>query len=351
MKVLSSLKSLIFGTSLAVVAAGGALAQEQVVVVGWGGVWQDAYRKALFEPFMKETGIKVVEEEFGGEYARITSQVEAGKIVWDLAPFESPQVIQGCDEGIFEKLDWAALGGRDKQIDYAAHDCGIASDIWATVMAYDGDKIKDGPKSWADFWDVAKWPGKRGAYKDARIMIEVALMADGVKKEDIYTVLRSPDGFDRAFKKLDELKPHIVWSESAADGMQRLLAGDVAMTVNFNARVTGAAKENNRNLVIGWDSGFWVGTDFWVKIANGPNPAAAQKLLAFYSKPETQAELVKHLSYGVPTLAAYDLMSPEIRAALPTSPDKAAMAAVYSDEFWVEAQAKATERFNTWAAQ
>ena len=224
------------------------------MIVGWGGVWQESYRRALFEPFTKETGIKVVEEEFGGEYAKLTSQIEAGKITWDLAAFESPQVIQGCDEGAFVKLDWDKLGGRDKQIDYAAHDCGIASDIWSTVLAYDGDKIKDGPKTWADFWDVAKWPGKRGCYKDARIMIEIALMADGVKKEDIYKVLADPAGFDRAFKKLDELKPNILWAESAADGMQRLLAGDVAMIVNFNARVSGAAKENKRNLVIAWDS-------------------------------------------------------------------------------------------------
>lgn len=351
MKVMAYLKPLLLGTSIALCTVGSALSAEQVVVVGWGGAWQEAYRKALFEPFMKDTGIKVVEEEFGGEYAKITSQVEAKKIVWDVAPFESPQLIQGCDEGIFEKLDWAALGGRDKQIPYAAHDCGIASDIWATVMAYDGDKIKDGPKNWAEFWDVAKWPGKRGGYKDARIMIEIALMADGVKKEDIYTVLKSPEGYDRAYKKLDELKPNILWSESAADGMQRLLAGDVVMNINFNARVSSAAKENKRNLVIGWKSGFWVGTDYWVKIANGPNPGPAQKLLAYYAKPETQAELVKYLTYGVPTLAAYDLMPQETKNMLPTAPDKAVDASVYSDDYWVENQAKATERFNTWVAK
>ena len=351
MKVMSFLKAQALAASIALFAVQPALAQEQVVVAGWGGVWQDAYRKALFEPFTKATGIKVVEEEFGGEYAKVTSQVEAGKVTWDLAAFESPQVIQGCDEGVFEKLNWDTLGGRDKQIDYAAHDCGIASDIWSTVMAWDGDKFKDGPKTWADFWDVEKFPGKRGAYKDARIMIEVALMADGVKKEDIYTVLKSEGGFDRAFKKLDELKPNIIWAESAAEGVQRLLAGDVAMIVNFNARVSGAAAENKRNLVIGWDSGFWVGTDFWVRIANGPNPTAAQKMLEFYSKPETQAELVKYLTYGVPTLAAYDLMTPEIRDMLPTAPAKAAAAAVYSDEFWVENQAAAAERFNVWASK
>ena len=77
MKVLSYLKPLLLGAGIAMFAAGSASAQEQVVVVGWGGVWQDAYRKALFEPFMKETGIKIIEEEFGGEYAKITSQVES----------------------------------------------------------------------------------------------------------------------------------------------------------------------------------------------------------------------------------------------------------------------------------
>lgn len=339
------------GFAIAIALAMPVKAEEQIVVVGWGGVWQDAYRKALFEPFAKETGIKVVEEEFGGEYAKLTSQIEAGNIVWDAAAFESPQVIQGCDEGAFVKLDWDAMGGRDKQIDYAAHDCGIASDIWSTVMAYDGDKLPNGPKSWADFWDVEKFPGKRGMYKDARISIEVALAADGVSREEMYKVLSGPDGMDRAFKKLDELKPHILWSESAADGMQRLLAGDVVMTVNFNARVTGAARENNRNLVIPWEAGFWVGTDYWVQIAGGPNPEAAKKFLAFYARPEVQAELTKHLDYGTPTLASYDLMADEIKARLPTSPDKQAYAAVYSDEFWVEHQAEATERFNAWAAQ
>ena len=327
-----------------------ARAEEQLVVVGWGGVWQEAYRKALFEPFMKETGVKIVEDEFGGEYAKLTAQIDAGKVTWDLASFESPQVIQGCDEGTFVKLDWDKLGGRANQLDYAVHDCGIGSDVWATVMAYDAGKIQDGPKTWAEFWDVQKWPGKRGLYKDARIMIEIALVADGVPQKDIYQVLATPEGVDRAFKKLDELKPYILWSESPADGMQRLLAGDVVMNVNFNARVTGAARENNRDLEIVWPAGFWVGTDYWVQIAGGPNPSAATKFLEFYARPQTQAELVKYLTYGVPTKAAYELMSPETKSALPTAPERAQWVTSYSDEFWADRQAALSERFNAWAA-
>lgn len=342
---------LLLGGIAVLAVAGAARAEEQVVVVGWGGVWQDAYRKAVFEPFMKETGIKIVEEEFGGEYAKLTAQIEAGKITWDLAAFESPQVIQGCDEGAFKKLDWDKLGGRANQLDYAAHDCGIASDVWATVLAYDADKLNPGPTSWQDYWDLTKFPGKRGAYKDARIMLEIALAADGVEKDKIYEVLATPEGVDRAFKKLDEIKPEILWAESAADGMQRLLAGDVVMTVNFNARVTGAARDNNRNLTVAWPAGFWVGTDYWVAIANGPNPEPAEKLLEFYSRPATQAELTKYLSYGTPTKASYDLMSDEVKAQLPTTPERQQHAWAYSDDFWVERQAAMTERFNAWAGK
>lgn len=328
-----------------------AWASDQLVVVGWGGAWQDAYRKAVFEPFMAETGIQIVEDEFGGEYAKLTAQVDSGKITWDLASFESPQLVQGCDEGSFAPLDWDRLGGRANQLDYAVHDCGIASDIWAAVMAYDAQKFPDGPRSWADFWDVERWPGKRGGYKDARVMVELALVADGVPQEEIYRVLAAPEGMDRAFRKLDELKPHLLWSESPADGMQRLLAGDVVMNVNFSARVTDAASENDRDLVIVWPAGFWIGTDYWVQIADGPNPEAAEKFLEFYARPGTQAELAKHLPYGVPSKAAYDLMTPEVKAKLPTAPERAKWMTSYSDGFWLDRQAAIDERFNAWAAR
>jgi putative spermidine/putrescine transport system substrate-binding protein len=339
------------GLAALVSGLGGARAEETLVVVGWGGVWQDAYRTAVFKPFMAETGIKIVEEEFGGEYSKLVSQIEAGKITWDLAPFESPQVIQGCDEGAFVKLDFEALGGRDSFIDYAVHDCGIGSDTWATVLAYDADKLAEAPKSWADFWDFDKWPGKRSAYKDARIMIPAALVADGVPIDQVNDVLANDEGaIDRAFKKLDELKPHVLWVESPAEGMQQLMAGDVDMALNFNARVSGAARDNNRNLVVAWEAGFFVGTDYWVQIAGGPNAEGAEKFLEFMVRPQVQANIVKYLSYGVPVKAAYDLMSEAERDALPTAPQRAQFVSVYSDAYWVEHQAALSERFNTWAS-
>ena len=88
---------------------------------------------------------------------------------------ESEELLLGCEEGLYEKLDWTKLGGKDKYMPEAVNDCGVGAIVYSFIMAYDGDKIKgDAPKSWADFWNVQKWPGKRGAYKDARIMIDGA---------------------------------------------------------------------------------------------------------------------------------------------------------------------------------
>jgi spermidine/putrescine-binding protein len=123
------------------------------------------------------------------------------------------------------------------------------------------------------------------------------------------------------------------WSESTAKDIQRLPASDGTMVVNFKARVIRAANENRRNLIIAWSSGFWNGTDYWVRITKGTTRESAQKLLAFHARPTTQVELVKYLGYGLPTLAAYEVMPFMIKDSLPTPPDKTRQASDYSDNF------------------
>lgn len=327
-------------------------AEEQLTIVGWGGAWQEAYRKAVFEPFAKETGIKVIEEEYDGELAKIRAQVESGAITWDIVSVEGAELLIGCDEGLYEKMDWEALGGRDKYLDYAVADCGMASDVWAGIMAYDGDKVTgDVPKSWADFWNVEKWPGNRGMRATPTETVEYALLADGVAKQDIYTVLREPGGLDRAFKKLDELKPHIVWYKTGAECADRLGTGEVVMTACYNGRIAALARENKRNLVVAWEVGFLGGIDQFVQVKGAPNQSAAQKWWAYFARPEVQAEFMRQIAYGTAHKDAYALLSPEIKADLPTSPEKAEWIVGYDYGYWLEHKESATERFNAWSAQ
>jgi putative spermidine/putrescine transport system substrate-binding protein len=350
-----SFRSVMFGAVLAgctaLALSSAAMADGKVVITGWGGTWNDAYREGIWKPFTATSGVEVVEDQYNGELAKIRSQVESGTITWDMVSVEGAELLIGCQEGLYEKLDFAALGGKEQFISYGVHDCGLSSDIWATGLAYDAAVLKDPPKSWADFWDVKKYPGKRGMRSTAKETLEQALMADGVPIDKVYETLRAPGGVERAFKKLDELKPHIVWWESGAQFLELLSSGEVVMTSAFTGETITTAQQNKRDLKIAWDAGFLLGVDHWVILKNAPNKENAAKFLAYYAKPEVEAEFSKRMPYGTPHPASYALLSEEIKSAMPSAPDKKQWALEFDYPFWVENLDDLTAKFQAWAAK
>ena len=135
---------------------------QSLTVVNFGGANGAAQKKAYVEPFEKSGAGKIVNVEYNGEQAKIKAMVETRKVVWDVVEVESPDITRGCDEGLFEKLDWAKVGNKADYQPAAVHECGIGAFVWSTVLAYNADKLKKAPASWADFWDVKTFPGKRG---------------------------------------------------------------------------------------------------------------------------------------------------------------------------------------------
>ena len=198
--------------ALTAVTAAGAAARD-LTVVSWGGAYQDAQREVYFKPFIA-TGTKMAEESWDGGVGTLRAKIQGGNNNWDVVQVESEELLLGCEEGLYEKLDWQKLGGKDKYLPDAVNDCGVGAIVYSFILAYDGDKIKgDTPKSWADFWNTQKWPGKRALRKGPKTTLEIALMADGVAPQDVYKTLSTPAGVDRAFKKLDQLKANLVWWE------------------------------------------------------------------------------------------------------------------------------------------
>ena len=293
------------------------MAQSQLTVVNFGGANGAAQKKAYFEAYEKAGGGKITAVEYNGEQAKIKAMVEAKKVTWDVVEVESPDLSRGCDEGLFEKMDWAKVGNKADFQKAAVHECGVGTFVWSTVMAYDGDKLKTAPTTWADFWDVKKFPGKRGMRKGARYNLEFALMADGVKTADVYKVLATKDGADRAFKKLTELKPNIQWWEAGAQPPQFLVAGDVAMTTAYNGRIDAAQREG-KNLKITWTGGIY-DLDYWVMPKGTPNKDAALKFIAMASSPDAQAEYAKNISYGPTNNKALTKLDAKVLNLLPTS--------------------------------
>ena len=187
-------------TLLAVLAASACVAAQadELSVISFGGANKEAQIKAYYEPFTKATGTKVVAGEYNGEMAKLKAMVETKSVSWDVVEVESSEVARGCDEGFFEKLDYKVIGAKGDFIPGAASKCGVGMFVYSTVIAYDSNKLKTAPTSWADFWDVKTFPGKRGLRKTAKYALEAALLADGVAQKDVYAVLATPAGVDRA---------------------------------------------------------------------------------------------------------------------------------------------------------
>jgi putative spermidine/putrescine transport system substrate-binding protein len=326
-------------------------AAADLTVTSWGGSYQDAQRDVYFEPFKQATGIDLIEDNWNGGVGAIRAKVEGGGQEWDVVQVEAEELVLGCEEGLYEPIDWEAIGGKDQFIEAAVDDCGVGTIVWSTAIAYDADKITDDPpQSWADFWDTEKYPGKRGLRRGPKYNLEFALMADGVDPSEVYDVLRTPEGVDRAFAKLDEIKGDVIWWEAGAQPIQLLGSGEVIMTSAYNGRISAANKEEERNFKVVWPQSIYA-VDSWVILANSPHKEAALEFIAFASQPEHQSNLPKAIAYGVTHKEAAAQIDKDILQDLPTAPQNLEGAIELDTEFWVENTDALTERFTAWAAQ
>jgi len=340
----------ILASAAALALLAGAAQSRDLTVVSWGGAYQEAQKKIYFQPFQKETGTKLVDDSWDGGVGVLRAKVEGGQADWDVVQVEAEELALGCEEGLYEKLDWQALGGRDRFIPAAVNDCGVGAIVWSTVLAYDGDKLKEGPQGWADFFDTKKFPGKRGLRKGPKYTLEFALIGDGVKPDEVYSVLKTPQGVERAFRKLDTIKKDIVWWEAGAQPPQLLASGEVAMTAVYNGRVTAANKADHRNFKIVWPGSVYA-VDSWVILKDSPNKASGLKFIAFASDPARQKELPPLIPYGVTTKAAADQVDSAVLPDTPTASQNMKSALQLDIDFWVENLERLNQRFNAWVAQ
>jgi len=321
-----------------------------LTVVAWGGVFQDALKTVYFSPFQAKTGIKMTDEAWDGGIGVLRAKIQGGNSNWDVVEVESEELALGCEEGLFEKLDFAKIGGKDAYLPAAVSDCGVGNIVYDFILAYDGDKLKDGPKSWADFFDTKKFPGKRALRGGPKTNLEIALIGDGVPPKDVYDVLKTPAGVERAFKKLDAIKGDLIFWKAGAQPPQLLASGEVVMTSAYNGRITAANANDKKNFKIVWDGALYT-IDSWVILKGSPNLDAAHKFLDFAGKAEYQKDLPKYVSYGVTNASATALVDPALLAELPTAPKNMTNVQFIDDQYWLENIDRLSERFSKWASK
>ena len=310
----------------------------EITVVSWGGAYSASQRKAFYEPFMEDTGQVVLEDEWEGDIERIRTWVETGSYRAHTIDAPSQQLLAGCDEGIWEPIDYGKLGlSPDDFLPDAAHECGVGNVSWSTVYAYRTDVFpEDGPVNWADFWNVDKFPGKRGVSKSPTFNLEFALIADGVPVTNVSSILNSKAGVERAFEKFEELKPHITWWETGTEAIQLLTDKEVAMSTGWNGGFYSAIVREGQPFGIVWD-GQGMDYDYWVVPKDHPEADLAYEFIAFASKPERLAEQVRYIPYGPLLREAYNYIGPDhpdILPFLPTSPQNVTKGFKRDTAFW-----------------
>lgn len=315
----------------ALLLSAAAASAEQITFVSQGGAYQEAQTKAILDPVAKLLGITINQDSSPDAWPVLKTQTATGKPVWDVIDTPTKDCIRGGEQGMIETLDFAKLpNAADIPAEYKTA-YSVPYEFYSSVLAFNKKKYgENGPKTWADFWDVKKFPGTRALRSHPMATLEAALLADGVPADKLY-----PLDVDRAFRKLEELKPHVtVWWTSGAQSAQLLADGEIDMEMAWNGRVTAVIKEG-APISYTFNQGFLQETSLCI-LKGAPNLGTAYKFLNAAISPDIQANFPAYIDYGPGNPAAYKTgkISPERAAQMPSSPENAAKQVLISVAWW-----------------
>jgi putative spermidine/putrescine transport system substrate-binding protein len=326
---------------------------EKLTAVSFGGSYGKTQQEHMIDPFVKQTGHEVLFENYSGGIAELKAQVESGNVLWDVMDIEVIDLERACSEGLLETFpmetlpagDDGTLAKDDFTKDALANECGVGSIIWTVLYAYSNDTIKGGqPTTIADLFDTKKFPGKRALRKRPQVNMEWALIADGVAKEDVYEMLETDEGQQRAMDKLSTIKDDIIWFDSWSQAPQLLNDGGAVMVQVANGRVFSAIRDEGKPFEMVWDAHLF-DLDVWAVVKGTKHKKLAEEFIRFAtsSKPLASMPLV---AYGPTRQSSYKYVDKEVIPMLPSSHIDEGLKA--SGDFWADYGESLGEKFNEW---
>jgi putative spermidine/putrescine transport system substrate-binding protein len=366
----SSLKLIGATTAASVLALGAAHADDPVslTIVSWGGAYTASQVNAYHNPYMEANPHVTIINDDGSAnaLAGLRAQSQAGNVTWDLVDMLPSDAQLACDEGIILQIDHdemlaAAPDGTPASEDFlpgSLGECFIPQIVYSTVLTYNTDMFPadNPPTTIADLFDVENFPGRRALQDRPGTNLEWALYADGVDPDDIYDVLATPEGVDRAFAKLDTIKDHLIFWTEGAQAPQLLADQEVSMTTGYNGRIFDAAMVEGQPFEIIWD-GQIVEWDGWVVPADGNNLDAVMEYLYWATDTQRLADQAKFISYGPARASSAELVDThatlgiDMNPHMPTAPENYFSPIILDNDFWTDYGDELRERFANWMLQ
>ena len=361
-----------FAASAAVAASAWAAADDiELTVVSWGGAYSASQQNAYHAPYMAANPhVKIVNDDSANEaVAKLRAMNETGNIAWDLVDVVPADAIRLCDEGLALEIDHdavlaAAPDGTPPSEDFGeliVTPCFVPQIVYSTTFGYRTDVAEWGgktPSTIADVFDIEKFPGKRSLEKRPVNNMEWALLADGVPAGQIYDMLSTDEGVERALAKLDTIKEHVIWWSTGADTPQRLADGEVVIGSTYNGRLFALIEETKQPVAMLWDWQVFE-ADGWV-VPTGLPPErekAALEFLHFATDTQRLADQSKYIAYGparassAPLVGKHAELGIDMAPHMPTNPANAKNTLINNVEWWADHRDDLDERFQAWLAQ
>ena len=324
----------------------------------WTGPYMRSQMLGFVNPYQASAGKSVNVEHYAGGIDEIQNQVESANVTWDVVDLTQADSIRACNEGLLERIDDVPLpagsDGTPAQEDFvegALNPCGVGVIVWATAFAYNKDAYSNArPTTIADFFDTGKFPGARAIRNDPTVIMEWALMADGVLRDDVYSTLETPDGIKRALKKMDAIKGGLQLWQSGREPVRLLNAGDVKMAMVWATTGAVASKESGANFDMVFD-GRVIELDLFGIPKGSPYKEEALDFIRFASSSGSLANMVGFLPNGPTRKSSLGLLSDDVLAQIPNGPAYDNQLSILSDaQWWSRNHAVLEEAFETWVA-
>lgn len=314
-----------------------------MTVVSFGGAYQDAERQALYTPTAEKLGIQIHEDSLRG-IADVRLQVQGGSPTWDVVELGRQYCM--ADEGsmLFEPLDFSLLPNADDLGDDLKGENWVGGPVYYSyVLAWNKTKYGDNPPhTWADFFDTEKFPGNRALYGQPRFMLELALLADGVAKEDVY-----PIDVDRALDKIRTIKPSVVtFYASHGQSVQLIKDGEVDLLVMTDGRAAAAAKDG-ADLEFTYNEGI-IDAGCLAIPRGAPNKNTAMKVINEFIAPDIQANIPMVFSYGPVNSKAFETgkIPAELARTLNSAPENLKLQLTLRSGWWAKNEAEVQPKWD-----
>ena len=331
----------------------------ELTFTSWTGPYMRSQMLGFVRPYEQNTSSKVHVAHYAGGIDQIRDQVESANVIWDVVDLTQADSLRACKEGLLEDLSQVSLPSghdgtnyKDDFVDGALNECGIGVIVWATAFAYNVSTFgTENPNTIADFFDTKKFPGPRAIRNDPSVIMEWALIADGVEPENVYPLLESAEGVERALGKMDAIKPGLQLWTKGKEPVRLLNSGDVAMSMIWaTTGATESAKEG-ANFSVVWD-GRVIELDLFGIPKGSLNKQAAIDFIRFASSSESLAKMASYLPNGPTRKSSLSLLSEDVLAQLPNGPAYDSQTSIRSDaQWWSDHYAELKEAFDMWLAE